>query len=400
MFLKGACARERCSQTYFTANALTVVLFSVTLPFSVRYSPSQSIPPHGTQEKVEQITGRASESYFKASPHAAGLSIGVLKDGGSYLFNYGTKSQGGHDRPSSDTLYPIASISKTFTGTLLAQAVLENRVRFDDDVRKYLDGDYPNLEYQGHPIELQYLINHNSGLPFNLPDLPENRPPFVAPMSKETRQLLASYSRQDFLTDLHAVEIKAVPGQKFAYSNAAAVLLSIVLERIYKKPYEEIVKEKIAGPLGMTDTTISVLGSQRGRLAKGYDGNGDVVQYPPDIMLGAAGLKSTAADLLKYAAWELAENDPAVKLTHEPRFMLTDNYSLGLNWQISKSGDERRIAQDGSVPGFLSFCATYPELRMAVVVLVNENDPVSSKAFDGIARQIAQSLDPRSIPVL
>jgi CubicO group peptidase (beta-lactamase class C family) len=147
----------------------------------------------------------------------------------------------------------------------------------------------------------------------------------------------------------------------------------------------------------MQDTTKSLSNAQKVRLAQGYDETGAVVGYPPEIMLGAAGLKSTAADLLKYAGWELAEQDPAVRLSHQPRFILTENYSVGLNWQIIKSGANRRIWQDGSTPGFLSICMTFPELHMAVVVLSNEEDRESSHAFDGIANQIAKSLDPGSV---
>ena len=216
--------------------------------------------------------------------------------------------------------------------------MIEKRLKFDDDVRKYLDGDYRNLEFQEHPIQLGYLVNHNSGLPFNLSDIPENRPPFTSPVSPKTREMLDQYSRKDFLADLHKVELKTVPGEKFSYSNTAAVLLSIVLERVYGAPYDELVKQKIAKSLGMADTTISVSKSQTGRLARGYDEHGGIVPCPTEMLLGAGALKSTVSDLLKYARWELAEEDPAVRVSHEPRFILTDNFSVGLNWQFAASG--------------------------------------------------------------
>jgi len=364
--------------------------------------PFQAQAPHSTQpsDEVAAIIFRSAEGFFKSAPKAAGVSIGVLKDGETYTYNYGTIEKGRKSLPSADTLYPIASITKTFTGTILAQAVIEKRVKLDDDVRKYLDGDYPNLEFQGHCIQLGYLVNHNSGLPFNLPDLPENRPPFTPSASSATRTMLNNYTRKDFLADLHKVEIKTVPGEKFSYSNAAAVLLSIVLERVYAIPYEGIVKQKIASPLGMQDTTISLSDSQRKRLAKGYDENGAVVPGPADNLLGAGALKSTVADFLKYARWELAEDNPAVKLSHVPRFILTDNYSLGLNWQILRSGVDRRIWQEGNLPGFVSICMTFPELHMAVIVLANEDDDVSSHALTLMANEIAKTLDARSAPLL
>ena len=323
-----------------------------------------------------------------------GLSIGVVQGGHTFIYNIGTLERGKPGSPASDTLYQIASISKTFTGTLLAQAALEKKISLNDDVRKYIEGSYPNLEYQGHPIELQFLVNHNSGLPFNLPDIPENRPPFTTPVSSKTQSRLQNYQRKDFLKDLHGVEIKSVPGKKFSYSNVSAILLSIVLERIYGMPYDQLVKQKIATPLGMKDTTITMTKSQKRRLARGYDEKGGIAPYPTDLALGAAGLRTTAADLVKYARWELHEDDPVVRLTHEPRFILTPTYSLGLNWQIDTSGKYRRVNQDGSVPGFLSNCTLFPELNLAVIVLANEEDTTSSQSLGVMADQIAKALQP------
>jgi CubicO group peptidase (beta-lactamase class C family) len=139
--------------------------------------------------------------------------------------------------------------------------------------------------------------------------------------------------------------------------------------------------------------------SQRRRLAKGYNDHGRTVPYPADILLGAGALKSTVADLLKYARWELAEENPAVKVTHEPRFILTDNYSVGLNWQMIHAAGYRRIWQEGNLPGFVSMCLIFPELHMAVVFLANEDDPACSHALSLMVNQIAKTLDPRSSPL-
>ncbi len=344
---------------------------------------------------VDKVVDAAVEAFRKTAPQVPGLSIGVLKNGKAYTYNFGSMEKGGQVRVGRDTVYPIASVSKTFTGTLLAIAVQEGKAKFEDDVRKYLDGEYPNLEYQGHPIRLEYLVNHNSGLPFNLPDIPENRPPFP-PAGGDTKQLLRNYERKNFLADLHKVEIQATPGEKFSYSNSAAVLLSIVLERIYGMPYEEIVKKKIAEPLGMENTTITVSAEQAKRLATGYDENGAPQDYPFDMLLGAGALRSTTADLLRYAQWETAEQAPVVRMTHERRFVLTPNFSVGLNWQMLQSGAYRRIWQEGNLPGFMSMCATFPELKLAVVVLANEDDPESSHALTVLTAEIAKGLDARS----
>jgi len=348
---------------------------------------------------VDEIVDHAGRDFFNKMPQAVGMSIGIIKDGKSYTYNYGTTEKGGGKTPSADSLYPIASISKTFTGMLLAQAAGEKKLNLDDDIRKYLDSPYPNLEYQSHYIRVQQLVNHLSGLPFNLPDIPENRPPFSTPVSASIEDMLSRYSRAEFLADLHHVKLDRVPGQKFSYSNSAAILASIMLERIYGQPYENTLAQKIAKPLGMVDTTISLDKSQKDRLVKGYGDKGGLAPYPRDMMLGAGALKSTAADMLKYMQWQMTEADEAVKLSHKPTFTY-NNYSVGLNWQIIKAGDRRRVWQEGDLPGFTSVCMFFPELKIGIVVFANEEDPVSSHALTLMINDIAKALDSRAAPLL
>lgn len=366
---------------------------------STAFAQMQSAPITPSADQIRAAVTRSADKYFKDAPQAVGLSIGVFKDGKSYFYNFGSVHRNKHDLPSAETVYPIASITKTFTGTLLAQAVIEGKVHFTDDERKYLDGDYPNLEYEGHPIQLQFLINSISGLPFNLPDIPGNRPPFTPPMSAKTIDFVSHYTRADFLRDLHDVKLTTIPGRNFSYSNAGVELLSLVLERVYGESFDKLVQRKIALPLSMKDTVISLNRSQRRRLAPGYDQNGETHFEESIMALGAGGLQSTVSDLLKYAAWETAEEDPAVKLSHDPRLNPAPDYSIGLNWQIIRRGESIRIWEDGSVPGFLSFCIAFPKLHMAIVVLSNELDPVTSKAFDTIVPSIAEAIDPRSSPL-
>ncbi len=348
-----------------------------------------------TSGNVDSVVNTAAGDFFKNSPQAVGLSVAVLINGKAHFYNYGSREKGGHQKPAADSLYAIASISKTFTGTLLAQAQLEGRASLKDDVRKFLPGEYPNLAFNGHPIRLQDLVNHLSGLPFNLPDVPGNRPPFDGPTPPDLQSRLDHYTRADFLADLHTVKLDRVPGETFSYSNVGAVLASLVLERIYGKPYEELVKQKIGAPLGMTDTTISLSASQRKRLMTGYDEAGHATPYPQEMLLGAGALKSTTADMLKYAQWEMAESDPAVRLSHQATFT-SKNYSAGLNWQMITVGDARRIWQEGDLPGFASICAVFPEAHLAIVTLVNEEDHKSSHQLTLMTNRIVTELSPAS----
>src|SRR6185295_11152372 len=121
----------------------------------------------------------------------------------------------GNKLPSANTIYAIASISKTFTGILLAKAAMEKKLNLNDDIRKYLSGSYPNLEYKGQFIKLKYLTNHRSGIPFSLPDDPSMMPGFnndAEPWANRVQQQYQHYTRNDFYKDLQHVKLDTIPG--------------------------------------------------------------------------------------------------------------------------------------------------------------------------------------------
>ena len=99
---------------------------------------------------------------------AYSVSIGILKEGKVYTRHYGEIDKGKGNKADDNTYFEIASVTKLFTGQLLAQAVLEGKISLDDDVRKYLKGSYPNLEYNGVPIKIRNLISYETALPRNL----------------------------------------------------------------------------------------------------------------------------------------------------------------------------------------------------------------------------------------
>ena len=346
-----------------------------------------------------QIIDVAIDAFRRANPRAATVSIGVVQEGRTSTHHSGTAGTPASGIPDADSIYPIASITKTFTGTLLAQAVIDRKVTLEDDVRKYLPGSYPNLEFEGRPIQLAHLVNHVSGLPFNLPDIAENRPPFPKPVAPAVRDRLAKYDRPAFFADLRQVTLVSAPGSvPPKYSNAGAVLLSLVLERIHDRPFNDIVSRQIAVPLGMRDTTISLSPGQRSRVLTGHSPEGRVEAGEEGLLLGAGALKSTTRDLLKYVQWQIDESDPAVKLSHVPTFT-AGNYSMGLNWQTVQAGNYRRIWQEGTIPGFSCVAVAFPELKLGLIVLTNQEDPESSAALSQLVRQIASGLEPRSTPL-
>lgn len=347
---------------------------------------------NNSKNSIDAIVNNAANGYMKDNARV-GLSIGVYQDGKTYTYNYGTTEKGKDLLPATNTLYEIGSITKTFTGTLFAQAVVDKKVKLDDDIRKYLDDKYPNLAYKGYPIKIYQLINHTSGLPFLLPDkkdlfqLPQDSIPYFLTTVQN------NYSTDKFLRDLHAVQLDTIPGVKFSYSNAAAQLLGNILEKVYGRSYESLIKKFIIIPQKMPLTKLTYSNAETAMFAKGYNDKGVLMPYNP-IMIGAAGnIKSTVSEMLNYIKYHLDESNPVIKLSHATTFGDINSFAIGLNWQMNKTQNGyRRIWQSGGTFGFSSYCVVYPELNTGIILLSNESDRTAQSGLEAVANRIFEEI--------
>lgn len=326
-------------------------------------------------------------SGFMQHPARVNVEAGVWANGQQYTYRYSSKTL-----PELNTQYEIGSITKTFTGYLLAKAVIEKRVKLEDDIRFYLNGDYPNLQYKGHAIQMKHLISHVSGLPFMLPErkdlfqLPPDSIPSVVIKSQE------NYGTAEFLNDLHQVQPDTIPGTRFKYSNAGAQLMGIILERIYGISYSQLVRKYITRPQHMKYTATETPGNSK-VLAKGYNQKGAVMPYIPSFTLAAGGVYSSVPDMLQYIRLHLDENNRAVLLTHQPAWGDFSSFAVGLNWQMNKTDKgARRIWQSGGTFGFSSYCVIYPDLNLGIVLLSNEADPTAQEGLGVAAGKIFDGL--------
>jgi len=353
---------------------------------------------HGArpQAQVAAVVAAAA-AVFMADARAVGLSVGLIEGGVAHRQHFGKRSARHAQRADDRTVYPIASLTKTFTGALLARAQRDGKLRLDDDIRQYLDGDYPNLAFGQTPIRLFHLLNHRSGLPRMLPPMPEAEPDFPSSVTYAERvnAAMAKVTGADFYAALHKVTLTAAPGAKFSYSNAAAQLAGFILERVYGAPFDALVRRFIAVPLGMRDTVIVASPEQASRRADGYE-NGLVQPAMSDQDQAAGALKSTLADMLAYARWQLAEQDPVVRLSHQATYSNGD-YAVGLNWQMVSKGGRRVIFQDGSIPGYACLLVLHPASGIAIVLLSNEIDKDAGQRLTSMANSITGVLDQRAV---
>lgn len=350
-----------------------------------------------TPASIDAIVAAAAAAYLD-DPGTAALSIGISYQGQNKTYHFGQVSAALPVAPNDETLFPIASITKTFTGALLAKAELDGKLDSTDPVVKYLDGRYENLQFEQQPVRLFHLLNHRSGLPFILPNPPEADPEFDSPVPYPERldAIYANSSRQDFYEALGEVELKAAPGARFGYSNAGAQLAGYVVERVYGSDYETLLRRHIAAPLGMRDTVVELTPAQAARLAPGHEGGIIQPQESSNNSQGAGAIKSTVQDMLAYARWQLDESDPVVALSHTPTYS-NDNYSIGLNWQMLHEGQRRVIWQDGAIPGYASFCILQPESKLALVILSNGLDSKTLGRLSDMANRIMKEIEPMSV---
>ncbi|MEV4884397.1 beta-lactamase family protein [Chitinophaga ginsengisegetis] len=334
--------------------------------------------------KVDSLV-QSALSVFMQNNARVSAEVGVYTGGQTYIYRYSKTTL-----PAPNTPYEIGSVSKTFTGYLLAKAVTAKKVKLDDDIRFYLNGDYPNLQYKGRAIQLKHLIAHVSGLPFMLPDRRDlfQRPDDSIPGVIDSLQ--HDYSMGAFLNDLHQVQLDTVPGYHFKYSNAGAQLLGFILERIYGMSYAELVRKYITRPQHMKYTTASLPDDA----AKGYNQQGRIMPYNPPMLLAAGGIYSSVADMLQYIRLHTDESNPVVKLTHQPAWGDINSYAMGLSWQMNKTGNGiRRIWQSGGTFGFSSYCVVYPEKNTGIVILTNEADRTAQDALSVAAGKIFEGLE-------
>lgn len=335
------------------------------------------------------FVGKEADSIISNSDLRA-LSIAIIRDGKVYKFHRGNLSDG--KPPMDETLYEIASITKTFTGTLLAQAVVEGKVDLEEDIRKYLPENYPNLEFSKKPITFRHLVTHTSGLPHMIPDREEifedpdwDQLPFII------NELQAGLSRKQFLAELHKVNLDTLPGFKFKYSNAAANLLGYCLERVYDMPYDQMIRKFILEPLHMRDTHLRIADEDQHRLAKGFNANG--IEMPPRAnkeLQAEGGLISNLDDMIKYMQYHLDESHSIVATSHSELFEgRYGDFENGLFWQIFKNGDgPRTIFQNGGAFGTSSWLTLIPETKTGIFIITNASGPEIHQKLSGLADRI------------
>jgi CubicO group peptidase (beta-lactamase class C family) len=265
-------------------------------------------------------------------------------------------------------IFEVGSIAKIFSGLVLAQAVVEHRVALADPISRYLPVTLA-MDPRVGAITLAQLAAHTSGLPRMPPNLPVQRPldPF------------ADYSVADLYAFLSAYRPASAGSRPADYSNLGAGLLGHILERVYREPYARLIAEKIALPLELQDTVVVLNEEQRTRLAVPHLGGHAVPpQRAADTFVGATGLYSTAADLVRLTHVLMLPFDhplaQAWEIARQPQADIPNlNGRAGLGVLIMEKPAGIVYWHGGTTAGTRSHLEWAPAQRRALVVLMNSD---------------------------
>ncbi|MBD0337973.1 MAG: beta-lactamase family protein [Thermoleophilia bacterium] len=284
-----------------------------------------------------------------------------------------------------DSIVELGSITKVFTGVLLADLALEGLVRLDDPVRPHLPPGLSLPPPVGREISLAELASHLSGL--------RRAPRGMWRLAlRDLDNPYAGLREAELAEALARTRLRRPPG-RFRYSNLGGGLLGIALSHRAGVEYEQLVCERICAPLGMPDTMIEPTAEQRPRVAQGHSFVGRPrAAFALPGLPGAGALRSTVPEMLRFlrATVDLPPTrlGKALELARTPRATAGRGLSIGLGWLVL---EPRRgpvtLVHNGGTGRFRSFAGVVLERRAAVFVASSTN-----RSVDRVALRLLEKL--------
>ena len=362
----------------FHCFALVFFLLSLSLPASAQNQLSPEI-----REKIDKL---ATEALARTGVPSA--SVAVVKDGQIvYVKAYGNARLEPRTPATPNMRYSIGSISKQFTAAAILLLQEQGKLSLDDKVARFI----PNLT-RANEVSIRQLLSHTSGYQDYWPQ------DYVMPMMLQpvtAQRIMDLWARKPLDFD---------PGTKWQYSNTNYVIAGVIIERASRKPLLQFLNERILGPLGM----MSVRNIDQEKLGEqdpvGYMryALGPLRPAPKEgkgWLFAAGELAMTAADL---ARWDISIMDRKLLKPSSYRQLGTEvllknglatHYGLGVS--VNTEAGSRALSHGGEVSGFTAENIVFPDKRVAIVALTNQDAAGASGAIaHGIAPLLLAADDP------
>lgn len=293
-----------------------------------------------------------------------GLSIGYIEGKQHGTVHLGNSNPAGN-KPGDLTLYEIGSITKVFTALMLADEVVRGDLDLDAPAEVSNPAGLRLPSRDGRKIDWIDLTTHRAGLP----RLPGNLRP------ADPTNPYRDYDSKMAAAFLNQYELPRQPGKSQKYSNLGASVLGYLVAQKAGKSYQELLRERIAEPLQMTDCTVSLNADQTKRLATPHRKYGSVTSpWTFADLPGAGGIHATIRDMTRFAQAQLTpptgKLGDAIELAWKRhRDADASGPAMGLGWMIAGDGQTRW--HNGQTGGSHSAIFINRQLNCAVVVLCN-----------------------------
>ncbi len=355
---------------------------------------SLSINAQITEPELDVLVEKTMKTF-----NVPGIAVGIIKDGKLILAKgYGVSNINTKQKVDANTLFGIASNSKSFTAAALGILVDEGKLNWDDKVVKHLPEFKMYNDYVTQEFTIRDLLTHRSGLGLGAGDL------MIWPDGH-------NFTPKDIVKNIQF--LKPVSGfrTKYDYDNLLYVIAGEVVERVSGKSWCDFVEERIMKPIGMKNSAASW-----NRLKDTTNvivphvpvkGNLQVIKrYTNPIFDAAAGLYTSVNDLSNWLILQMNEGKRDDKtifskevhhdmwtsqtiLPQRNAYPYTSNFkTYGLGWQLMDVNGHLQVSHTGGLDGIVTQTIMIPDIKLGIIVLTNQQ---SGAAFNTISNTIKDS---------
>jgi len=302
-------------------------------------------------------------------PNGTALSMCILEGDSDIYIGIERRNDSLVYIENRDSVFEIGSITKTFTGTILAKLVYEGRVRPEDPIQKFLPVPLHQSSLNGEEVRLVHLANHTSGLPFEPANVREGKEHAFDPY--DPYKYYSTEALHEYLSN--EMVLVSTPGERRLYSNLGGGLLGYILTCVTKKSYEELVSESICTPLGMQHTFVELRPERERWMVQGRDQNGRPLPFGGGdcgALAGCGGIKSSARDLVKYIRANMRDTtyfDLAQKTTKQ----FDEHLTGSLAWATYSENGSHHVGAFGATGGYTCGLIFERSRRVGIVLLTN-----------------------------
>lgn len=334
-----------------------------------------------------------------------GLAVAIVRKGERHFFNYGVADRDSGRAVDEHTLFELGSVSKLFTATLGAYAQAEGKLKLDDQASQHL----PALRGSAFDrISLLDLATYTpGGLRLQFPD--------------------AVHNEQQMLDYYRTWQPTYPAGSQRLYSNPSIGLFGHLAAASLGKPFDQLLERQLFPQLGMTESHVLVPQAQMARYAWGYRDDQAIRVQPGPLDAEAYGVKSTAADMLRFVEANLDPSQlpaplrQAIATTHQGYYRVGamtqglgwERYAYPITLQRLQAGNSSQMALEqhaverfakpeaaegdlllnktGSTNGFGAYVVLLPARDTGLVLLANRNYPNAERVR--IALEILEALE-------